>query len=336
MTLSDLLASGATDDALFEGFAAVGSGAGPDPLPRAGGGAAVGLPRRERRPGHPHWQRQEPGGRRRPPRGPEPQRADLLHRPDQGPGEREVLRPHRGLRRRQGRHDDRRRGRQRASPDHLLHRRDPGQPHPARGRRHRRRCRGDGRVPLLRRARPRLGLAGAAAGAAEGAVPADVGDPRRRHPLRARADRAHRPRHHRRGRRRAPGPAVLLLRHHPPARDAGGAAQHPRRTGLRRALHPAGRGRAGAGADERQRLHPRGEGPDRRADRRLPLHQGLRADAVAPGPARHRRAPRRDAARSTAASSSCSRRPGCSRSCAAPTPSASASTSRSAPCCSPA
>ena len=39
----------------------------------------------------------------------------------------------------------------------------------------------DGRVPLLRRPRPRLGLAGAAARAAAGAVPADVGDARRRH-----------------------------------------------------------------------------------------------------------------------------------------------------------
>ena len=49
------------------------------------------------------------------------------------------------------------------------------------GARRRRRPGRDGRVPLLRRARPRLGLAGAAARAAAGAVPADVGDARRRH-----------------------------------------------------------------------------------------------------------------------------------------------------------
>ena len=41
---------------------------------------------------------------------------------------------------------------------------------------------------------------------------------------------------------------------------------------------------------------PRGEGRDRRADRRLPLHRRLRQDAVPAGAARHRRAPRRDAA----------------------------------------
>ena len=49
----------------------------------------------------------------------------------------------------------------------------------------RRRARGDGRVPLLRRAGPGLGLAGAAARAAAGAVPADVGHPRRRRRLAA-------------------------------------------------------------------------------------------------------------------------------------------------------
>ena len=42
----------------------------------------------------------------------------------------------------------------------------------------RRRAGRDGRVPLLRRARPRLGLAGAADRAAAGAAPADVGDAR--------------------------------------------------------------------------------------------------------------------------------------------------------------
>ena len=84
----------------------------------------------------------------------------------------------------QRRHAHRRRRGQRRGADHLLHRRGAGQHRAARGRRRRRRPGGDGRVPLLRRARPRLGLAGAAARAAAGAVPADVGDPRRRHPVR--------------------------------------------------------------------------------------------------------------------------------------------------------
>ena len=54
---------------------------------------------------------------------------------------------------------------------------------------------GDGRVPLLRRPGPRLGLAGAADRAAAGPVPADVGDARRRQPVREGPDPAHRPPH---------------------------------------------------------------------------------------------------------------------------------------------
>ena len=83
-------------------------------------------------------------------------------------------------------------------------------------------------------------------------------------------------------------------------------------------------------------MHPGGEGRDRRADRRLPVHRRLRQDAVPAGAPRHRRAPRRACCRSTAGWWRRSPRPGCSRSSAAPTPSASASTCRSAPCCSPA
>ena len=162
------------------------------------------------------------------------------------------------------RHDDRRRERQRHGADHLLHRRGPGQHRAARRRGGRHRPGRDGRVPLLRRPGPRLGLAGAAARAAAGAVPADVGDARRRQPVRAGPDPAHRPADRRGQLRRAPGAAGLLLRAHPAARDARGAAGDPAGAGLRRALHPGGRGRAGAGADEHQRVHPRGEGRDRR------------------------------------------------------------------------
>ena len=52
---------------------------------------------------------------------------------------------------------------------------------------------GDGRVPLLRRARPRLGLAGAPAGAAGRPVRADVRDARRHVGDRGRPVRAYRP-----------------------------------------------------------------------------------------------------------------------------------------------
>ena len=120
------------------------------------------------------------------------------------------------------------------------------------------------------------------------------------------------------------------------ARDHRGAAARPAGAGLRRPLHPGRRGRAGPGADEHQRLHPRGEGRDRRARsaasgsppgsaRRCPGWSGTASASTTPG-----------CCRSTGGWSSGSRRPGCSRSSAAPTRSASASTSRSAPSCSPA
>ena len=63
-------------------------------------------------------------------------------------------------------------------PDPVLHRRGARQPGAAARRRHRHRAGRDGRVPLLRRPRARLGLAGAAARDDQHAVPADVGDPR--------------------------------------------------------------------------------------------------------------------------------------------------------------
>ena len=96
---------------------------------------------------------------------------------------------------------------------------------------------------------PRLGLAGAAARAAAGAVPADVGDARRRDPLPGRPDPPHRSAYDGRGLGRAAGTAALLLRHHADPRDAGGAADDAPGAGLRRALHPGRGDRAGAGAD---------------------------------------------------------------------------------------
>ena len=65
---------------------------------------------------------------------------------------------------------------------------------------------------------------------------------------------------------------------------------------LHRASHAGRRAGAGPGPDEPQRLHAPGEGRDRRRDRRLPVHSGLRPDTDPTGPARHRRAPRRHAA----------------------------------------
>ena len=145
--------------------------------------------------------------------------AQLLHRADQGAGQREVLRALRRVRRGQRRHAHRRRRGQRGGADHRLHRRGAGQHRAARGRRRRHRPGGDGRVPLLRRPRPRLGLAGAAAGAAERAVPADVGHARRRHVPARGPHPAHRPADGAGRQRRAPGSAAPLLRDHADARD---------------------------------------------------------------------------------------------------------------------
>ena len=117
-------------------------------------------------------------------------RARRLHLPDQGAGQREVdgalprVRP-----RVRGALHRRRLGEPRRA-DPVLHRRGAGEHRPARGRRRRRGSRRDGRVPLLRRSRSRRGLADAAADDAADAVPADVGDARRHHAVRARAHRA--------------------------------------------------------------------------------------------------------------------------------------------------
>jgi hypothetical protein len=135
-------------------------------------------------------------------------------------------------------------------------------------------------------------------------------------------------------RRRAAGPADLLVCGDADARDHRGAARARPGAGLRRALHPGDAVERAQALMSRQRVHPRGEGRDRRRDRRVPLRRRLRPDPVAAGAPRHRRAPRRHAAEVPALVEQLAQA-GCSRSSAAPTPSASASTCRSAPCCSP-
>ncbi len=239
---------------------------------------------------------QEPGRDRRALRRAGRGAPDVLHGSDQGAGVGEVLRARRHVRRRPGRHAHRGREREPDRADHLLHGGGAGQPGPARGGRGRRRPGRDGRVPLLRRARPRLGLAGADPRAAARAVPAHVGDPRRHDAPAGGPVPAHRPADGRGQPRRAPGAVVLLVRDHAGARDDRGAAAHRPGPDLRRPLHPGRRARAGAGADEHQRRQPGGEGRDRRGDRLVPLLRRLRPDALAPRPARDRRAPRRHAA----------------------------------------
>ena len=98
--------------------------------------------------------------------------------------------------------------------DHLLHGRGARERRAARGLGRRRRPGGDGRVPLLLRARPRLGLAGAAAGTAERPVRPDVRDPRRRRAVQDRPVPADRPPDRDRRVGRTPGAAGLQVRHH--------------------------------------------------------------------------------------------------------------------------
>ena len=145
--------------------------------------------------------------------------------------------------------------RQRQGADHLLHRRGAGLDRAAGRRRRRRRPGRDGRVPLLRRPRPRLGLAGPAHRAAQGAVHPDVRHARRCHPVPGGPDQAHRLAHRGRQERRAPGPADLLLQPPAAARDARRTAHHQPGARLRRPFHPGGRARAGAGADVDERVH---------------------------------------------------------------------------------
>ena len=166
------------------------------------------------------------------------------------------------------------------------------------GRRRRRRPGRDGRVPLLRRPRPRLGLAGAAARAAAGAVPADVGHARRRHA--ASSDDLTR----RTGR---PTAVVTLGR----AAGAADLLRTRRRRCTRRSRSCSTTEQApvyvvhftqAAALERAQALMSvnvctRAEKDAiAEADRRLPVHRRLRQDAVPAGPARHRRAPRRHAA----------------------------------------
>ncbi len=305
------------------------------PLPAPGRGAAGAGDRLARHPVDADRIREVAGRDRGALRRPRPGPPHLLHRPAQGAGEREVLRAGRGVRLRQRRHDDRRLRREPGRADHLLHRGDPGQPGAAPGPGRGHRPGRDGRVPLLRRPAARLGVAGAAAGAAARPVPAHVGDARRRVVLRRRPRAAHRrPRRRRRG-RRAAGAADVLLRGRAAARAAGDAGADRPLPRVRRALHAEGgrRARAGAAVDD-PRL-PGAARPDRRRAGRLPVRPGLRQDAVPAAAARRRRAPRGHAAQVP---------PG--RRAADPEgpapgrlrhrhPSASGSTCRSARCCSP-
>ena len=182
MSVARLNPVGADPDEVFDAFADLGRRRRASRSTRPGGGAHRVVSGRERDPHHADRVGQEPGRRRR-----------ALRRAGPRTGAPSTPRRSRRWCRRSSSRSATMFGADNVgmltgdaavnpdAPDHLLHRRDPGQHRAARGRRRRRRPGRDGRVPLLRRPRPRLGLAGAAARAAAGAVPADVGDARRRH-----------------------------------------------------------------------------------------------------------------------------------------------------------
>lgn len=269
--------------------------AGDRPLSGSGGGADRGGLRGERDPLHPHGLRQEPGRRGGALHGAGPGQGHLLHRPDQGPGLGEVLRPVQALRHGERRHADRRRLGQRRRPGHRLYRRGARLDRAARRQVRRHRPGRDGRVPLLRGTGPRLGLADPDPGASAGPVHPDVGDPRRRQDVRGGPDPPHRPSDLRGALGDAPGAAELRVPADADHGDAHRTAGHPAVARLHRALHAGRRGGAGAVADEHQHVHEGGEGEDRRPDRQLPLHHQVRAEPLPLRAPRDRGAPRGDA-----------------------------------------
>ena len=207
----------------------------------------------------------------------------------------------RDLRLGERRHGHRRRLGQRGRADPVLHRRDPRQHRAAHRRRERPRRRDHGRVPLLRRPRPRLGLAGAAARTHPRAVPADVRDARRHPRARRRPRPPHRPADGDGRRRRAPRAVAPLLRGHAAARDDQRSTGRRSGAHLCRPLHPGRGTRTRPGAHQHQRRVTGGTRPHRRDDRRFPVHRRLRQGALAAGAARYRRAPRGHAAEVPAA-----------------------------------
>ncbi len=215
-----------------------------------------------------------------------------LHQPDQGPGQREVLRALRGLRSGARGHAHRRCQHQPRCADHLLHGRDPLQHGLAR------RCGssaalcGHGRVPLLLRSGPRRGLADPADHHAGHAVPPDERHAGRYlgHP--PAPGRRHRPRRGRDRNGRAAGSAGLQLPRQPLADHRAGSPGPRTGADLHRQLHPARMRRVGPiAAQHRRLLRGREEGPGQGPARRgllLALWQG---DPALPA-RRHRGPPR--------------------------------------------
>ena len=316
-TLADRIPADPTDpDALYEAFTGWADRPGPRALPAPGRGAARAGHGRARDPVDADGVREVARRGRRALRRAGPGPPHLLHGPDQGAGQREVLRARRRVRRRQRRHDDRRLRRQPATPRSSAARprssptsrcatgddADVGQvvmdefhfyADPQRG--------WAWQVPLLEL--PQV------------AVRADVGDARRRRLLRGGPDAPHRPARRGHRRRRAPRAADVHLRDDAAARDSSTSWSKTRRAPVY-VVHFT----QTAAVERAQSLlstparQPRAAGP--RSPRRsagFRFGAGLRQDAQPAAAARHRRAPRGHAAqvpparRAARAARACSR-----------------------------
>ena len=283
----------------------------PHPLPGPGRGDPRAARRQERHPEHADRLRQVARRVRDALRLARARAAGRLHLPDQGARQREVDGAVPRVRPGSGRPLDRRRDGQPRRADPLLHGRGPRQHRAARRRRRRLQRRGDGRVPLLRRPRPRRRLAGAAADDAAGAIPADVGNARRHAVLRG---GHHAPQRARDGDgevRRSPRAARVRLLRDPAGahdREARGRGQD---AGLRRPLHAGRRGRAARRISPASRSAPGNRRP--RSPRASPTsHSAARtAPTSASGSGTASACTTRDCSRSTACWSSSSRRRDC-------------------------
>ena len=236
----------------------------------------------QRHPGHAHGVGQVAGRDRHDVHGHGHRPARLLHRPHQGAGVREVLLPSRHLWARQRRNDHRRLAHQYGRAHHLLHGGDPGQPGASRGRGHGRGLCRHGRIPLLQRSGPRLGLAGTVAHAAAHPVHAHERHAGRydRHLAGARA-----PHRSRRGdHRRRPAPRAALIRiRQDRSRGHGRTRATPGR--LAAVYRPLlARRRAGerAGAGELRRGHQGAARGHQGSHQGRALHHGVWQDAQAP------------------------------------------------------
>ena len=210
------------------------------------------------------------------------QRGELLHRPHQGAGVREVLLPGRHLWARQRGHDHRRLAHQYGRAHHLLHGGDPGQPGASRGRGHGRGLCRHGRVPLLQRSGPRLGLAGTAAHAAAHAVHAHERHARRydRHLAGARVPHRSRRGDHRR--RPAPRAALIRIRQDRSRGHGRDRATPGRLAAVYRPLLARRRAGERTGAGELRRGHQGAARGHQGSHQGRALHHGVWQDAQAP------------------------------------------------------